>query len=63
MLRFWNNDILNNLDGVLETILAALTTSSPPEGEDTKALAACRLGDVGEGLVPTNNKTQGAAHG
>jgi very-short-patch-repair endonuclease len=30
VLRFWNNDVLANTDGVLETILAALAV--PPEG-------------------------------
>ena len=63
VIRFWNNEITSNLNGALETILAALTISSPHEEEDTKALAASYLGDVGEGLLPSNNKTQGASHG
>ena len=29
VLRFWNSDVLSNLDGVLEQILGALTTPSP----------------------------------
>ncbi len=29
VLRFWNNEILTNLDGVLTTILAALPPSQP----------------------------------
>jgi very-short-patch-repair endonuclease len=29
VLRFWNNDVLTNTDGVLEVILLALTTTSP----------------------------------
>ena len=29
VLRFWNSDVLSNLDGVLEQILVALTTPSP----------------------------------
>ena len=61
-LRFWNNEIARNLPNVLETILAALT-SSPLEGEETKALATCRLGDVGEGLATSNDKPIGADHG
>jgi len=28
VLRFWNNDILNNTDGVLETIAAALRATA-----------------------------------
>jgi very-short-patch-repair endonuclease len=30
VLRFWNNDILNNMDGVLEAIAIALQAESPP---------------------------------
>lgn len=29
VLRFWNNDVLANLPGVLETIVAALRASAP----------------------------------
>ncbi len=29
VLRFWNNDVLNNIDGILETILNELTISPP----------------------------------
>ena len=28
VLRFWNSDVLGNIDGVLETVLAALNSSS-----------------------------------
>ena len=30
-LRFWNNDILQNLEGVAETILSALATPHPAQ--------------------------------
>ncbi len=30
VLRFWNNDVLNNMDGVLETIANALRVEAPP---------------------------------
>lgn len=30
VLRFWNNDVLENTDGVLQTIAHALTTLTPP---------------------------------
>ena len=30
VLRFWNSEVLDNLDGVLETILAALASDPPP---------------------------------
>ena len=29
VLRFWNNDVMNNLDGVLSTIAASLTGAPP----------------------------------
>jgi very-short-patch-repair endonuclease len=30
VLRFWNNDVLGNMDGVLEVIATALHAESPP---------------------------------
>jgi very-short-patch-repair endonuclease len=30
VMRFWNNDVLSNIEGVLETIAAALAADSPP---------------------------------
>ena len=30
VLRFWNNDVLRNTDGVVESILATLETPSAP---------------------------------
>ena len=37
VLRYWNNDVLTNIDGVLEDILNTITTTPPPtpphEGE------------------------------
>ena len=30
VLRFWNNDVMSNMDGVLETIAEALRAESPP---------------------------------
>jgi very-short-patch-repair endonuclease len=30
VLRFWNNDIISNMDGVLETIATALRADTPP---------------------------------
>jgi len=30
VMRFWNNEILGNIDGVLEIIAAALPAESPP---------------------------------
>jgi very-short-patch-repair endonuclease len=30
VLRFWNNDVMSNMNGVLETIADALQTEAPP---------------------------------
>src|SRR6266849_3760297 len=30
VLRFWNNDVIQNIDGVLETIASALQAEGPP---------------------------------
>jgi very-short-patch-repair endonuclease len=30
VIRFWNNDVLGNIDGVVETIERILVTSPPP---------------------------------
>jgi len=30
VLRFWNNDVLGNVEGVMETIAAAVRETSPP---------------------------------
>ena len=30
VLRFWNNDVMNNMDGVLEVIAGALRADVPP---------------------------------
>jgi very-short-patch-repair endonuclease len=30
VLRFWNNEIMSNMDGVLETIVEALRADAPP---------------------------------
>ena len=45
VLRFWNNDVLANLPGVLETVLAALTTTVEPPSPNP-------LPPAGEGLPP-----------
>jgi very-short-patch-repair endonuclease len=42
VLRFWNNDVMENLEGVLMTIAAALSPPpqpSPLEGEGDKLIA------------------------
>jgi very-short-patch-repair endonuclease len=33
VLRFWNNDVMSNIEGVLETIASALQAESPPHPE------------------------------
>ena len=35
VMRFWNNDVLNNIEGVLQTIIGAIEAPpnpSPPQG-------------------------------
>ena len=44
VIRFWNNDILENPEGVLETILAAAKTGRAEEGP-----SPCPLPRAGEG--------------
>ena len=34
VLRFWNNDVLSNTEGVLERVLAALSPSPPASDEE-----------------------------
>ena len=34
VLRFWNNDVLDNTDGVIQRIIMALAASPPPAGEE-----------------------------
>ncbi|MGO9484791.1 MAG: endonuclease domain-containing protein [Rhodomicrobium sp.] len=59
VLRFWNNDVLQNLEGVLETIaseLAKKKTPSPqpsPQGERGKA-AILRSGAIPNQAAPTS---------
>jgi len=36
VLRFWNNDVIQNIDGVLETIASALHKGEPPCGQDNR---------------------------
>jgi very-short-patch-repair endonuclease len=38
VLRFWNNDVLANIDGVLETIAAALAEAPPHPDRAGKAM-------------------------
>jgi very-short-patch-repair endonuclease len=48
VLRYWNNDVLSNIDGVLEDIVSAITTTPTPNpspqkgGERTERAAATR---------------------
>jgi Protein of unknown function (DUF559) len=48
VLRFWNNEVMDNLDGVLQTIEAALFPSPrpSPEGEGAVGRAGC--------IIPAN---------
>jgi very-short-patch-repair endonuclease len=37
VLRFWNNDVMGNLEGVMQAIAMALTPGPSPKGEGSKA--------------------------
>ena len=45
VLRYWNNDVLSNIDSVLDNILSAITTTPTPNpspqggGEHTECVA------------------------
>ena len=44
VLRFWNNEVLQNIDGVLETIMVELNKAPPPQPSPVKGEGAssCR---------------------
>ena len=51
VIRFWNNDVLGNLDGVLEMIIASVEPP-PPHPDPLRSRAVCRArarGGGGEG--------------
>ena len=54
VLRFWNNDVMSNADGVLETILDALLDDMPPH---PPAVARAPAGD----LSPQAGRGKGAS--
>ncbi len=37
VLRFWNNEVLGNIDGVIETIATALSAAAPPPPPDRRS--------------------------
>jgi very-short-patch-repair endonuclease len=43
VLRFWNNDVLTNMDGVLETIATALERAMPPHPDAEASASASDL--------------------
>jgi very-short-patch-repair endonuclease len=47
VVRFWNNDVVDDIDGVLAAIVAALDSPLPPAGEEG---ARARSAWEGEGL-------------
>ncbi len=52
VLRFWNNQVMNEFDGVLEEILNVLppSQSSPCKGEEALKLPPPLRGRAGEGV-------------
>ncbi|HEY0112775.1 MAG TPA: endonuclease domain-containing protein [Allosphingosinicella sp.] len=53
VIRFWNNDVVTNMDGVLQTILAALKTHPHPNP----------LPQAGEGANEAPGRTPSPARG
>jgi very-short-patch-repair endonuclease len=43
VLRYWNNDVLSNIDSVLEDILRAITTTPHPQPLPTRGRGADRV--------------------
>ncbi|MGO9699580.1 MAG: endonuclease domain-containing protein [Xanthobacteraceae bacterium] len=39
VLRFWNNDVLENIEGVWDTVFAAASTATPPHPDPLPARA------------------------
>jgi very-short-patch-repair endonuclease len=48
ILRFWNNDVIANMTGVLETIANALEVETPPHPTSSLALGSRPLPASGE---------------
>ena len=46
VLRFWNNDVMSNIDGVLEVIAAALDADGPPHPLASLATSPRKRGEV-----------------
>jgi very-short-patch-repair endonuclease len=42
VLRFWNNDVMANIDGVLEVIAEAVSVSAPPTPDPSPPLRGGR---------------------
>jgi very-short-patch-repair endonuclease len=40
VLRFWNNDVMKNLDGVLQVIVEAFSALTPPTPDPSPPLAS-----------------------
>jgi len=52
VLRFWNNDVLGNMEGVLETIAAALTADSPPHPAASRPISPRKRGEMEPAAPP-----------
>jgi crossover junction endodeoxyribonuclease RuvC len=55
VLRFWNNEVTENLDGVLAVIAAAIVAAHPPRPNGERSAA---LWPPGEGVVPQPHSSQ-----
>ena len=48
VLRFWNNEVLGNIEGVWETILKAATAAAPPHPNPLPACGPRKRGEGGD---------------
>jgi len=54
VLRFWNNDVMQNIDGVMKTISDAVSVLSPPTSDPSPPLAL--LAGGGESAPPGDSR-------
>jgi very-short-patch-repair endonuclease len=58
VLRFWNNDVLRNMDGVLETIANALQAESPPHPPSLRSVDLSPQAGRGKLAAPSHKIRQ-----
>ena len=61
VLRFWNNEVMENIEGVLETIAGALTSAPPPLPSPVEREGVIALRN--SALEPASVEGKGIDHG